>query len=71
MEGGGLGGVQKKVAEVGDWRVAFFVDVGFQWQEWVTNYEMNRGAHCGRWVRRGGGGGSGGRPAANNVTWAA
>ena len=71
MEGGGLGGVQRKVAVVGDWRVAFFVDVGFQWQEWVTNGEMDRGAHGGRWVSRGGGGGPGGRPAANNVTWAA
>ena len=71
MKGGGLGGVRKQVAEVGDWRVALFVDLGFQWQQWVPNYETNRGARCGRWVRRGAGGGSNGRPPANEVTWAA
>ena len=71
MKGGGLGGVQKQVAEVGDWRVAYFVDLGFQWQEWVTNSEMPRGTLRGRWVRRGAGAGSNGRPPANAVTWAA
>ena len=71
MKGGGLGGVQKQVAEIGDWRVAYFVDLGFQWQEWVTNSEMPHGTLRGRWVTRGAGAGSNGRPPANAVTWAA
>ena len=71
MKGGGLGGVRKQAAEVGDWRVTFSVALGFQWQQWVPNYETNREARCGSWVRRGAHGGSHGRPPANDVTWAA
>ena len=71
MKGGGLGGVVRKLAEVGDSRVTFFVALGFQWQQWLPNYETNRGARCGSWVRRGADGGSDDRPPANEVTWAA
>ena len=71
MKGGGLGGVRRQVAEVGDWRVTFSVALGFHWQQWVPNYETNRVARCGRWVTRGADGGSDGRPPANEVRWAA
>ena len=71
MKGGGLGGVRRQVAEVGDWRVTFSVALGFHWQQWVPHYETNRVARSGTWVARGADGSSDGRPRANEVSWAA